>query len=187
MKFDVVRFIFVLIGVLNGASCSNDAFTPGSIFSDQSQTQYPTKQLFVTESGISSPFTTLGPVEYTLRSDLSLFSNQSDLRNQAIENLKQIALERYGSSVDAIINIEFQESGDQEGYFSPNFTYARGIAIAYKSGTKSKSYSKSKRKHKAKSSKSIGNKTKIPNSSKHKTDSAEVDEELEISPSELLK
>lgn len=192
MKFSVEKFITVLMGVALITGCSNDSFSPSSIFTDQSATSYPAKNIFATEGDIASPYTPLGNVEYTLQSNFPIFSDQSALRSQAIEKLKQEAVTRYGDKVDAIINLEFQESAEQNGYFSPTLTYVRGLAIAYKETGGTRPYSKTKRKHKAKSIKSSPVKTKPPRnapipSRNTSTKSAPEMEEPEITPSELLK
>ncbi len=184
MKYVAYRFIFVLVGALFMASCSNDPSTPFSFYPDQSTPAYPTKNIHVTEGGINSPYTALGPVEYTLTSNFPAFSDPPTLRYQAIENLKQAAVARFGPRVDAIINVQLQENLEQSGYFSPATIYARGIAIAYKDGTKP--YSKSKRKHKVKSSKSSAGKAKSSDKSPRKPAPDEQDDP-QITPSEMLK
>ncbi len=192
MKFSVEKFIIALMGTMLITSCSNDSFSPPSIFTDQSAASYPVKNIFATEGDISSPYITLGNVEYTLQSNFAFFSDQSSLHNQAIEKLKQEAVARYGDRVDAIINLEFQDSGEQSGYFSPTLTYVRGLAIAYKETGGARPYSKTKRKHKGKSTKSSPAKTKSPRNTPAPSRSTPAKsspdmEEPEITPSELLK
>lgn len=183
MKYVVSRIFFVLFVALFVVSCGNNPFAPSaSIFTDQSVSSYPTKEILITEGGVDSPYTTLGPIEYTLISDLSIFAVQADLRNQAIDYLKQKARNRYGNVVDAIIGIEFQES-TEEGYFAPSITSVKGIAIAFKSGAKANA--KPKTKHKAKSSKHNKSKAKSANNASRKTKSDP--QEPEITPSEILK
>ncbi|NOS75476.1 MAG: hypothetical protein HOP36_13300, partial [Methyloglobulus sp.] len=116
MKYAVSRIFFVLFVALCAVSCGNNSFAPSaSIFTDPSTQPYLTKEILITEGGVDSPYATLGPIEYTLSSDFSIFADQTDLRYQAIDYLKQKAWNRYGNKVDAIIGIEFQES-TQEGY-----------------------------------------------------------------------
>jgi hypothetical protein len=184
MKSIVQRFIFGLVAVLQIVGCSNDPNAPFSIFPSQQTTTSPAKEIYVSEDDISNPYVVLGSVKYTLRSDFPIFSNQADLRNRAIENLKQEAVTRYGNDVDAIINLVFQESPEQDSYFSPNIIYIRGTAIAYKPGTKT--YSKPKRKHKVKVSKNTSSKAKSSPKTLRKP-VPERQDEPEITPSEMLK
>ncbi|MEQ1740125.1 MAG: hypothetical protein ABL884_09465 [Methyloglobulus sp.] len=183
MKYVVSRIFFVLFVALLVVSCGNNPFAPSaSIFTDPSTPPYSTQEILITEGGVDSPYTTLGPIEYTLKSDLSIFAGQTDLRYQAIDYLKQNARNRYGDGVDAIIGIEFQES-IEEGYFGSSITSVKGIAIAFKSGTKANA--KPKTKHKAKSSKHNISKAKSANNTSRKT--KPNSQEPEITPSEILK
>jgi hypothetical protein len=183
MKYIVSRIFLVLFVALFVVSCGNNPFAPSaSIFTDPSTPPYPTQEILITEGGVDSPYTTLGPIEYTLKSDLSIFADQTDLRYQAIDYLKQNAQNRYGDRVDAIIGIEFQES-TEGGYFGSSITSVKGIAIAFKSGAKA--LAKPKTKHKSKSSKRNTNKAKSANNASRK---AKPDpQEPEITPSEILK
>ena len=183
MKYTVSRMFFVLFVALSVVSCGNNPFAPSaSIFTDPSTPPYPTKEILITEGGVDSPYTTLGSVEYTLSSDLSIFADQTELRYQAIDYLKQKAWNRYGNRVDAIIGIEFQES-TEEGYFGSSITSVKGIAIAFKSGAKANA--KPKKKHKAKASKNNLSKSKSSNNTSRKT--KPDPQEPEITPSEILK
>lgn len=181
MKCIIKRFIFGLLVVLHIVACSNDPNTRFSVFSNQPAPTFPVKDIYVTEDGINNPYVILGSVEYTLKSNFPSFSNQTDLQNQAIENLKHEAVARYGAGIDAIINVVFQEIPEQESYFPQNAIYVRGTAVAYKGDTKS--YSKPKRKHKVKTSKS---KSKSTTNAIRKS-APDEQEEPEITPSEMLK
>jgi hypothetical protein len=183
MKYVVSRIFFVLFVALFVVSCGNNPFAPSAaIFTDRSVSSYPTKEILITEGDADSPYTTLGPIEYTLISDFSIFAGQADLRNQAIDYLKQKAKATYGNRVDAIIDIEFQEN-TEEGYFGPSNTSVKGIAIAFKSGAKA--LAKPKTKHKAKSSKHNTSKAKSVSNAARKT--KPNSQEPEITPSEILK
>lgn len=189
MKSTGVKFFFILIVlvVLNG--CGNQPILPLSV-GDQARSS-PSKEIYVTEGSFDNPYRILGPVEYTLEYGFSLFSSQTDRQNQATESLKQEAVSRYGANVDAIIDLEFQESPGQD-FFSPSFINARGVAIAFTTDQTEKPYPKLKRKHKKKSVKKTLTKpksaTKVKSTPKitHKEVSTKP-EEPEITPSELLK
>ena len=187
MKHSGVRFFFILIAFAFLSGCGNQPIFPLSA-GDQS-TPYPAKEIYVTEGSFDNPYRILGPVEYTLESGFSLFSTQTDLQNQATEALKREAVSRYGTNVDAIIDLEFQENPAQD-FFSSSFINARGVAIVFDSVDKS--YSKLKKKHKKKPVKKKLAKpkslTKIKPFSKNTHKAAPVKpEEPEITPSELLK
>ena len=190
MNVIVARLISALSALLLLVSCNSNPLTPISTFVEQSTSPYPAKEIYVTEGDIADPYVSLGFVEYTLDTDLNLFSDQADLREQAIEDLKTAAVARYGAKVDAIVGVEFQESPGQ-GFFSPSLITVKGIAIAFKSG---KSYSKykHKKKHKAKWTKKNASKQKSASKKavakeKAKTVPKKAEEEPEITPSELLK
>lgn len=183
MKYVVSRIFLVLFVALFVVSCSNNPFAPSaSIFTDPATSPYPTKGILIIEGDSDSPYITLGPIEYTLISDLSIFAGQTDLRNQAIDYMKQKARNRYGNRVDAIIGIEFQES-TEDGYFAPSITSVKGIAIAFKS--EEKALAKPKTKHRAKSSRHNTSKAKSANNASRKT--KPNSQEPEITPSEILK
>ncbi len=186
MRFGLAKLIIIFLGVFFLPSCSNDAFAPGT-FSNDSGTGYARKNIFTSEGGIDTPYDVLGPVESSVTHNFPMLSNPAATRDEIIENLKQTAVSRYGANVDAIINIEIHENANQEDFFSPTITYARGLAIAYKSA--GKSYSKSKKRHKAKSSKyGATGKSKTSRYSSHKTaPEPEIEDEPEITPEELLK
>jgi len=182
MKHTALRLLFFFFIALQVVSCSNNPFTYPSVFTDESTSPYPSREIFVLEGDLDKPYTTLGPIDYTLRNDFSFFSGQEGLHSEAVTYLKQAALARYGNKVDAIINLEFQDS-TEEGFFSPSITYVRGIAVAIKS--ESESFNKPKRKYKAKSHKKYPSKTKSTNNVIHKPKSKAA--EPEITPEEMLK
>ncbi|WP_411727903.1 hypothetical protein, partial [Methyloglobulus sp.] len=125
------------------------------------------------EGRVNKPYIALGPIEYTLKWYDYFFVGQVELRNQAVDYLKQEALARYGDQVDAIIDVEVEESLEK----GSNVTHVREIAISFKHETKHKAEPSKKGRHKAKSAKNTLRKTK-PRSKP---------QEREITPSEILK
>jgi hypothetical protein len=171
MNYSVTRILLNFFGILLIVGCSYNPFSSSSIFPGQTTAPYSSKEIPVTVGRYDEPYITLGPIEYTLKKYTSFFVDQVDLRNQAIGFLKQEALARYGDKVDAIIDLEVHES-TEDGYDGAlNVTHTQGIAIAFK--PEIKSISKRKTKHKTKSSKNTSRKYK--------------QEEVEITPSEILK
>lgn len=171
MNYSVTRILLIFFGILLVVACNSNPFAPSSIFTDQTAAPYLSKEIPVTVGQYKQAYVTLGSVDYALKKYTSFFVNQVDLRNQAIGFLKQEALARYGDKVDAIIDLEVHES-TEDGYDGAlNVTNTQGIAIAFK--PEIKSISKRKTKQKAKPSKNT--------SRKHKQ------EEVEITPSEILK
>jgi hypothetical protein len=171
MNYSVTRILLNFFGILLVVGCTYNPFSSSSIFPAQTTAPYSSKEIPVTVGRYDEPYITLGPIEFTLKKYTSFFLNQIDLRNQAIDFLKQEALARYGNKVDAIIDLVIQES-TEEGYDgSLSVTHIQGIAIAFK--PEIKAIAKHKTRHKSKSSKNT--------SRKHKQ------EEIEITPSEILK
>lgn len=187
MNFDCAKLIAVLLFVVTLTSCSNDAFAPGAFSFNGPETGYARKNIYTTDGGVNSPYNVLGPVESSVTNNFPMFSSPTAAHDEIIENLKQTAVSRYGSTVDAIINIEIHETANNEDFFAPIITYARGLAISYKTGAKT--YLKSKKRHKAKSSKYVpSGKSKASRNSTNKIAPApEIENEPEITPEELLK
>jgi hypothetical protein len=140
----------------------------------------PGKGILINNERYYKPHVTLGPVEYTLRKNASLFEDQIELRNQAIDLLKQTALARFGQQVDAIEDVKVTESNSADGLNQKlNVTNVKGIAIAFvpEAGDSVKS------KNRAKSVRSPVRRGKPSNSVVHKENS----EDVTITPSEILK
>ena len=184
MKYVMAKLFFVLIVACFFTGCDNGPNAPISVFSGPS-TPYPTKEIFATEGSVSNPYLILGPVEYTLSNSFSFFSGPEEIRARAVEYLKQEALARYGNKVDAIIEIEFQD-GTEQGFFKPNVTYAKGLAIAFKEAGRPRA--KPKKKHKVKpTTKNSVSKPKPSIKTTPRKTAPEKPEEREITPSEILK
>ena len=169
MKSTATRAFLVLFGALLVVSCSNNAFAPASIFTDQAN---PTKEILINDGRFDRPYIMLGQVEYTLKGYTSIFVNQIDLRNQAIDFFKKEALAKYGDNVDAIIDTKVQESTEQGYDGTLSVTHLQGVAISFKPDKKTISKQKHRTKRKAKNT-------------FQKTNPQE--QEIEITPSEILK
>jgi hypothetical protein len=171
----------MLLGALLAASCDHNIFSPPSIFTDSAAPSPPSKLILVTNGPINKPYIKLGLVEYTLKRYTSVLVSQNDLRNQAIEALKQEALDKFGDRVDVIMNIKIEES-TEGGYDAPlSVTYVRGTAVAFDPGAKK--VTKHRTKHKGKSAKNTSRKTKPSKNAVRKAEPAE----REITQSEILK
>ncbi|CAG7856920.1 hypothetical protein MCAMS1_01585 [biofilm metagenome] len=173
MKLATVRILLaLLISFLAGCYPNQTSF-----FSSASS---PGKEILINNEQYDRPHVILGPVEYTLRKNTSLFVNQIELRNQAIDLLKQSAYARYGQKVDAIEAVKVSESNVADRLNqTQNVTQVKGIAIAFLSETKP--YVKSK--NRAKTARSPARKTKPSNGVANKENS----EDITITPSEILK
>jgi hypothetical protein len=183
-KVTVKHIMAIILMAMLSNGCSNSFSRPVPAIASQSNTAEPspTKEILVTYGRYDKPFTRLGPVEYTLRNPSTIEDN-FDLWDQAIEQLKLTALTRFGNKVDAIINVEIVESTESSIIEQFNIIHAKGIAIAFTPGTRPTF--KHRAKYKAKPS---SNKTK-PSIRKKVPENPqpEEEEEIEISPSELLK
>ncbi len=120
----VIRILLLSL-VLATAGCYPNRT---SIFSG---TPKVSKEVLINNERYKKPYAILGPVEYTLRKNTSLFVDQLDLREEAIEFLKQEALARYGQSVDAIVDIQVIENSLQNVKDKLNVTHVKGTAIAF--------------------------------------------------------
>jgi hypothetical protein len=181
MKHADTRAIFILLSTLLVVGCNNNPFTTSSIFTDQTSTPYPSKEILINNGSFNKPYIVLGPVEYTLKRYISIFVDQVALRNQAIAFLKQEALSSYGGKVDAISDLVVEES-TEEGYDGQlSVTYVKGIAIAFKPEGNAANH---KSKHKTKSSKkNTSRKAKPSKNASRKVES----KERKITQSEILK
>ncbi|WP_411726039.1 hypothetical protein, partial [Methyloglobulus sp.] len=71
------------------SSCNSDPFSSFSIFTDQATLPYPPKGILIIEGRVNKPYIALGPIEYTLKWYDYFFVGQVELRNQAVDYLKQ--------------------------------------------------------------------------------------------------
>jgi hypothetical protein len=176
--------------------CSCESTNFGSPFNPSTQAT-PAEEIRINNANFNKPYKILGPVEYTLKNRPSLFTSQLDLREQAIEHLKQQTFARYGDEVDAIIDTRVEENTitDHEGNLS--IVHIEGVAISFISGEagadKASGKSFAKRKHTTAKKIMVLKKTKpvkkLPGGAFEKpakTKPAEEDE-IEISPQEILK
>ena len=182
MKYSSTRILLVLFAALVVSSCSNNPFSSSSIFTDQATLPYPPKEILIIEGRVNKPYIALGPIKYTCKWYDYFFVGQIELRNLAVDYLKQEALAKYGDQVDAIIDVEVEAILEK----GSNVTHARGIAVSFKPpGTKT--LAKPKAKHKAESSKSRPHKAKPAKNTLRKTKPRSKPQEREITPSEILK
>ncbi len=127
MKQAVIRLQLLLLS-LAAVGCSTDFFNRPSIFSD---TPTSVKEILINNERYDKPHDILGPVQYTLRKDASLFVDQVDLRSQAIDYLKLEALARYGKKADAIENVQVQENTVEGANGKLSITQVKGIAVSF--------------------------------------------------------
>lgn len=170
MKQAVIRIQLLLV-VLMAAGCYPNR---GSIFSN---TPASTKEILINNERYDKPFVVLGPVEYTLKKNTTLFVDQIDLREQAIDSLKQTALARYGQRVDAIVDVQVVENSLEGVEDKLNVTHVKGTAIAFLPAYKAYKKPKSR----PKPIKNIVRKTRPPLVRK------ESPSDVTITPSEILK
>ena len=155
----------------------------------------PAEEILINNEQFNKPYKILGPVQYTLRSRPSLFSNQLDLREQAIDLLKQQTYAKYGDEVDAIIDTRVEEITDVDAQGKLSVTHIEGVAISFLPGnaTVDKPPAKGMVKRKFKSAKKIlvFKKTKPARKVADRTVEKPVkkakEEDIQISPSEMLK
>jgi hypothetical protein len=173
MKLAIVRILLTLLMSSLGGCYPNQT----SIFSSPSS---PGKEILINNEQYDKPHVILGPVEYTLRKNTSLFVDQIELRNQAIDLLKQSAFARFGQKVDAIEDVKVKESNAADSLNqTQSVTQVKGIAIAFLPETKPYVKSKSR----TKSVKNPARKSKPSNGVANKENA----EDITITPSEILK
>jgi hypothetical protein len=176
-----MRKILLSLVVMLSNGCSDSFLAPAPMLSAQS---HPAKEILISYGRYDKPYETLGPIQYSLKAT-SVPDDQIELWDQAIDFLKQEALTQYGNKVDAIVDVEIEERTMKNGGEDFNIIHVQGTAIAFTPGKKptNKHKVKYRVKYKAKSSKPTANRIKP---SKKVPDKTQVDE-IEFSPSELLK
>ncbi len=191
MGFLGVKIFFLGIGILLATSCADTSVSRGSLFSTPSPPR-PAEEILINNSDFNKPYKILGPVQYTLRSRVSLLSDQIEFREKAIDALKTQTYSQFGDAVDAIIDTKVEEStvDSIEGKFS--VTRIQGLAISFQDETdrEEKSTAKPimKRKHKSAKKIIVMRKAKpVKRIAEKVTDKPKVEEEVEISPTEMLK
>jgi hypothetical protein len=181
------RFFVIFLVLLLSEGCSNTLSSPASAITSQSNPTYelsPAKEIIVTYGRYDKPFTKLGPVEFTLTTPATPDDNY-ELWDQAINFLKKDALRKFGDKVDAIFNVEIVENTEENNDGQYNIVHAKGVAVSFSPG--SRPTIKHRAKSKAKSpSKSASNKAK-PSPPKKAPEKPQPQEEIGITPSELLK
>jgi hypothetical protein len=186
-KVTIKHFMAIILMAFISNGCSNSISRPAPLAISQSKPTYkpsPAKEILITYGRYEKPFTKLGPVEYTLKTP-STTDDNFELWDQAIEFLKQAALTRFGNKVFAIVNVEIAESTEVSNDEQFNIIHAKGIAISFSPGARPAV--KHRAKHKAKpASKTTANKAK-PANEKKVPEKSQPEEEIEITPSELLK
>lgn len=181
MKLAVLRIAIVLSVVIAPNGCSNYISMPSSALTNQPQ---PTKEILISYGRYDKPYEILGAIEYTLKNN-STPDDQNKFWDQAIEFLKLEALKKYGNKVDAIVDVEIVESTEDINGENVNIILAKGVAIAFNSGIKPtvKHKVRYRVRHKPKSTKPTSSKIKPAKKTPSKTQT----EDIEITPSELLK
>lgn len=188
IKPTAVKFSFMLFVALLSVGCNHKLPSSPPTELNLAPQSRPLKELLVTYGRYDKPYGTLGPIDYTLKST-STSDDQIELWDRAIDFLKLAALSKYGDKVDAIVDVELAESEEESNGKLLNIIHVQGVAITFNGGIKpiNKNKVKYKARYKAKPRhklpKPISSKTK---SAKKIPDKAK-EEEIEISPSELLK
>lgn len=173
MKQAVLRLLYIFLISFLVTGCESGLFQQSPFFSSRFQ---PTKQVLINNGRYDKPYEILGPVSYKLTKNTSVFVDQLELRNEAIDSLKQEAIARYGSAVDAIVDVKVNENLVQ-GNVEENVTLVQGLAIAFIPSAKSNTKPKPKARPKTKS-------TAKPKPIYHLEPKPR---DINITPSEILK
>ncbi|MEQ1557919.1 MAG: hypothetical protein ABL933_03130 [Methyloglobulus sp.] len=179
MKHIGKRLFIILISSQLIASCSNNPVQTESVVTEPKvEASTPAKEILINNGRFDKPYTSLGQIEYTLKSPTP--ADQSELRSQAIDSLKKEAFLRYGEKVDAIIDTKVQESLES-GENPVAVTSVQGTAVSFAPEKEKLEKRKSTRKvhhkkHKAK-------KTAWKKQSVKKV----TTEQTKITPTEMLK
>lgn len=141
----------------------------------------PGKEILINNERYYKPRVVLGPVSYTLRKNTTLLNDQLELRNQAIDLLKQTAYARYGQQVDAIEELKVTEKkADVSSVSTQNVTHVEGTAVAFL--PENKAYTKPKSRVKT-----VKSPVRKPKPSSNVINQKEKSEDITITPSEILK
>lgn len=186
----VTRVLFCL-GILTAAGCADTGMSPSALFKSPAQTPRPAEEILINNSDFNKPYKILGPVQYTLKSQVNLFSDQIELREKAIDFLKTQTYDQYGDEVDAIIDTKVEEStaDNIEGKFS--IIRIQGVAVSFEDEVNQSGRATVKRvtKRKHNSAKKIILVRKARSTKKFVEKPAEKPkiQEVEVSPTEMLK
>jgi hypothetical protein len=182
MKSISVRFFLILLVALLSNGChSNPSATSPALTNQDSQ---PTKEILISYGRYDKPYHILGPVEYILKY-YSIPDDDIELWDKAIDFLKQESLSKYGNTVDAIVDVEIEDNSEVDNAKNFYIVHAKGVAITF--NTSLKPTVKNKVKHRVRyRSKTVKPKLKRIKPSKKSEAKTKV-EEIEFSPSELLK
>ncbi|MBM4208534.1 MAG: hypothetical protein FJ190_11190 [Gammaproteobacteria bacterium] len=103
-----------------------------------------------------------------------------ELRNQAIDLLKQTAFARFGRQVDAIEELKVTEKKAEGGSVTQNVTHVQGTAVAFL--PENRSYVKPRPRVKT-----VKTPVRKPKPASHVVQNKEKSEDITITPSEILK
>lgn len=192
MKAFSSKIFTIFLGVLFLSGCADNQLSSVLTTSNPST---PAEEILINNQQFNKPYRILGPVAYTLKSRSSLFSSQLDFREQAIDLLKQQTYAKYGDEVDAIIDTRVEESTTEDRDGKLNVTHIEGVAITFLAdkSEQSKATPKSaiKRKHKSARKilviKKIKPVKKMPERIADRPVKKPKVEDIEISPTEILK
>ncbi len=179
------RLLFILLGALLAMNCAEQTV----IRTDQALQPAAKKKIPERDDKAYKGYITLGSIEYTLTSDSSS-DKAADQKQKAIDALKNAALEKYGDDVGAIIETvieEHKENGNK------GIVNVKGVAIAFFTNehkpivtqTRHSEHNATTVSHKSHSVKPKSYKVKVFYAKKTKPKIQE--EDIEISPSEMLK
>lgn len=188
---DVTRVLLCQGIILTVAGCADTVMSPSALFKSPAQTPRPAEEILINNSDFNKPYKILGPVQYTLKSQVSLFSDQIELREKAIDLLKNQTYALYGDEVDAIIDTKVEEStaDNIEGKFS--IIRIQGVAVSFEDEANQSEKTAVKRvyKRKHKSAKKIilVRKAKPAKKTVERPVEKPKIEEVEVSPAEMLK
>ncbi len=200
MKLFIAIIFFTSFGALFVGCANTNSLTSGLT----TNPPLPAEEILIDNEEFKKPHRVLGPVQYTLKAKPSLFTNQLDLREQAIDILKQQTYAKYGDEVDAITDTKVEESTSTDAEGKVSIVNIQGVAISFldepveQSREKLNDKAYTKRRHKSAKKILILRKEKQSKYPKKTMDrpganppekaaTQKKEEDIEITPSEILK
>ncbi|MEQ1558871.1 MAG: hypothetical protein ABL933_08035 [Methyloglobulus sp.] len=184
----LTRLLFTLLSALLAMNCAEQ----NVVRTDQALQPAAKKKIPEQDDNAYKGYITLGAIEYTLTSDSSS-DKAADQKQKAIDALKNAALEKYGDDVGAIIETVIEEHKENGNKGIANVVHVKGVAIAFFTNehkpivtqTRHSEHNATTVSHKSRSVKPKPYKVKVFYAKKTKPKIQE--EDIEISPSEMLK
>jgi hypothetical protein len=175
-----VAVIFSVALLSNGCNGNPSSSSPILVNPDPQ----PTKEILISYGRYDKPYQILGPINYNLKT-YATPEDDIELWDQAIDFLKTESLVKYGDKVDAIVDVEIEDNSEVNSAHGLYIVQAKGVAISFNTALKPTVKNKVKYlvRYKSKAFRSKPKKSKLTKKSPVKTKV----EEIEFSPSELLK